>query len=250
MMKLRGYTAKALISLIAFLLVAPSLATGQEKAPAMPEMATYFLALLSCGLRSTTEQTPETQRIQAEHMKNIQQMAADGKLVAAGPIVDGGALRGIFIFAVSSLEEAKALANADPAVKAGRLAAEVHPWMSQKGIGAKNAAAVKANPQHNFEMTTYQLGLARPGPKATAESTPETQKLRSEHLANIFKMIASGKLGLAGPCMDGGSLNGVFVFQVGSIEEAKALADSDPLVKAGILVVELHPWMAAKGTLP
>ena len=122
--------------------------------------------------------------------------------------------------------------------------------MSQKGIGARNAAAVKANPQANFDMTTYQLVLARRGPKATTESTPESRQLQADHLANIVKMLGSGKLGAAGPCLDGGNLSGVFIFQVGSIEEAKALTDADPFVKAGILVVELHPWMAAKGTLP
>src|SRR4029453_18054462 len=156
------------------------------------------------------------------HMKNIQNMAAAGNLVAAGPVVDGGQLRGIFIFAVGSMEEAKSLAEGDPAVKAGRLAVEVHPWMSQKGIGRRNAAAVKANPQTNFEMTTYQLGLARRGPKATTESTPESKQLQADHLGHIFKMLGAGKLGAAGPCLDGGNLSGVFVFQVGSIEEAKA----------------------------
>jgi uncharacterized protein len=248
MTKLRGYAEKSLISLIVFLMLAASPATGQEKAPAMREMTTYYLVLLSRGPNSGP--SPDAERIQAEHMKGIQSMAAEGKLVAAGPIVDGGALRGIFVLAVSSIEEAKALAAADPAVKAGRLAVDVHPWNSQKGIGARNAAAVKANPQTNFEMTTYQLGLARRGPEATTESTPETQRLWADHLANVFKLISTGKLGAAGPCMDGGNLNGVFVFQVGSIEEAKALVDTDPLVKAGILEVEFHPWMAAKGTLP
>jgi uncharacterized protein YciI len=250
MVKLQSYVLKSLISLILLMTPAPSVATGQEKAPALSEMKMYYLTLLSRGPKWTPEQTPDTERIQGEHMKHIQKMAGDGKLVAAGPITDGGQLRGIFIFGVSSIEEAKALAESDPAVKAGRLAVEVHPWMSQKGIGERIAAQVKANPQANFEMTTYQLGLAHRGPKATSESTPESKQLQADHLSNIFKLIGSGKLGAAGPCMDGGNLNGVFMFQVGSMEEAKALVDADPFVKAGIIVVELHPWMAAKGTMP
>ena len=60
-------------------------------------------------------------------------MADAGKLIVAGPFADGGQLRGIFIFKATA-EEARALASEDPAVKAGRLALDVHPWMVADGI--------------------------------------------------------------------------------------------------------------------
>jgi uncharacterized protein len=59
-------------------------------------------------------------------------------------------------------------------------------------------------------------------------------------------MGESGKLLVAGPFMDGGDLRGMFVFRVETLEEAKALAEQDPAVKAGRLVIEWHPWFAAK----
>ena len=67
-------------------------------------------------------------------MGHIKEMAAAGKLTLAGPFSDDGNLRGMFVFQVGSMEEAKALCDADPAVRAGRLAAELHPWFSAKGI--------------------------------------------------------------------------------------------------------------------
>jgi uncharacterized protein YciI len=67
-------------------------------------------------------------------MANINAMAAAGKLILAGPFEGDGRLRGMFLFDLTSLEEAKALVDKDPAVKAGRLVVELQPWYSMKGI--------------------------------------------------------------------------------------------------------------------
>jgi uncharacterized protein YciI len=59
--------------------------------------------------------------------------AKEGKLVAAGPITTQGTRRGIVVYRVANLEEAKQRASADPMVKAGRLAVELHPWQVPVG---------------------------------------------------------------------------------------------------------------------
>jgi len=56
------------------------------------------------------------------------------KLVVAGPFGDNGRLRGIFVFKVNSIDEARSLAATDPAVQAGRLALQIHPWTVPEGI--------------------------------------------------------------------------------------------------------------------
>jgi uncharacterized protein YciI len=99
------------------------------------------------------------------------------------------------------------------------------------------------------QMDTDHVGLLRRGPKWTPESTPEIERIQAEHQAHIGRMAESGKLISAGPFMDDGHLRGIFVFKVGSAEEARALAEADLAVKAGRLVVELHPWMVAKGVM-
>ena len=63
-------------------------------------------------------------------------MAEEGKLVIAGPFMDNGELRGIYVFNVSTLEEAKKLTETDPSVQAGRLVLELHPWYSSAAIMA------------------------------------------------------------------------------------------------------------------
>ena len=101
--------------------------------------------------------------------------------------------------------------------------------------------------QSNDEMSHYVVGFLRKGPAWTAAETAGTRKIQEGHLAAIRKMAASGKLVVAGPFEDDGDLRGMFIFKVGSVEEARAMAAADPAIQSGRLVLELHPWFAAKG---
>jgi uncharacterized protein YciI len=99
-----------------------------------PKLTTAFLAFLTRGDKWTPEKTPATEAIQKAHMDNINKLADMKKLVVAGPFGDNGQLRGIFVFKVESIEEARSLAATDPAVQAGRLALQIHPWLVPEGI--------------------------------------------------------------------------------------------------------------------
>jgi uncharacterized protein YciI len=89
----------------------------------------YVMAFLKAGPNRSGDSTTRAQ-LQKAHMDNIQRMADEGKLMVAGPFLDNQPLRGIYIFNVETLEEAKALTETDPAVKAGSLVMELHPWMA------------------------------------------------------------------------------------------------------------------------
>ena len=41
-----------------------------------------------------------------------------------------------------------------------------------------------------------------------------------------------------------------FVFRVDSLEEARALAATDPAVQAGRLALDIHAWIVPEGILP
>jgi uncharacterized protein YciI len=89
---------------------------------------TYYLGFLKRGAKWSPEDTPERQRIQDAHLKNIRRLHEMGKLVAAGPFLEDTDLRGIFVFKTATWDEANELTNSDPAVQAGRLRIELHEW--------------------------------------------------------------------------------------------------------------------------
>ena len=65
----------------------------------------------------------------AGHFANMERLSKAGKLVLAGPFGDkDGDWRGLFVFAVADIEEAKALVATDPVIIQGEMVAEYHNW--------------------------------------------------------------------------------------------------------------------------
>ncbi|MEZ4685128.1 MAG: YciI family protein [Bacteroidia bacterium] len=90
-------------------------------------MKSYIMAFLKRG--PNRDRSPEeAAALQKAHLKNIIRLAEEGKLVLAGPFADTGEVRGIYVFNVSSIEEARTLTSTDPAIQAGSLAMELRPW--------------------------------------------------------------------------------------------------------------------------
>ncbi len=97
-------------------------------------MKKYVMAFLLSGDR-VSEYTPEQRsEIQGAHMTNITKMAEMGKLVVAGPFFGKDDLRGIYIFDVQTIEEAKALTETDPAIKAGVLKMDLKEWYGSAAL--------------------------------------------------------------------------------------------------------------------
>jgi len=99
-------------------------------------------------------------------------------------------------------------------------------------------------------MTTYYFGVLIRGPKYSAEESAERAKIQEGHMAHLTAMWKAGKLVLAGPLVDDGDWRGVLIYRTKTLEEAQKLANDDPAVKAGRLVVTMHPWMVERGILP
>lgn len=105
-----------------------TLGIAEDQQP--PQLVTYYLGLLYKG-PVRTQTAEESAKIQTAHLQHLESLYKQGILLIAGPMGDDGDLRGIVVLKVKSLEDAQALVNNDPAVKAGRLRVELHPWMSQ-----------------------------------------------------------------------------------------------------------------------
>lgn len=96
-------------------------------------MRSYVMALLRAG--PSRDQSPEeAARLQRAHLDNIGRLHEEGKLVLAGPFLDGGELRGIYLFDMDSVGEAEAWTATDPAIQAGRLVMEMHPWYGSAAL--------------------------------------------------------------------------------------------------------------------
>ena len=107
-----------------------------------------------------------------------------------------------------------------------------------------SAAEMPAN------MTTYFFGVLMKGPKWSAEDTPERAKIQDGHMAHLKAMWKADKLVLAGPLAEDGDWRGVLIYRTKTLAEAQRLANDDPAVRAGRLVVTMHPWMIQRGILP
>jgi len=92
-----------------------------------------------------------------------------------------------------------------------------------------------------YYIAFLKSGPNRDQPKAVADS------LQMLHMAHLGKMYELGYADISGPFGDDGDIRGITIYNTPSMEIADSLANADPMVKAGRLKIEIHPWWAAKG---
>jgi uncharacterized protein len=95
-------------------------------------------------------------------------------------------------------------------------------------------------------MKMYVLCILKTGPRDAEFKGEERKQIFAGHFANIGRLSEEGKLALAGPFGDNQkSYQGLYVFNVPTIEEAEKLVVLDPAVKAGVFVPDLTLWYAS-----
>ena len=121
-------------------------------------------------------------------------------------------------------------------------AAETGSTATTHAVPGHDAALAQQLGADERGMRRYVLVILKTGPTRVADG-PERDAMFAGHFANMAAWSAAGKLVLAGPFLqDAEGWRGLYVFAVADRDEARALAESDPVVRMGEMVAEYHDW--------
>lgn len=96
-------------------------------------------------------------------------------------------------------------------------------------------------------MQKYFIVFLKSG-ENRSQSQEEAMKLQEEHLSYLGGLYEQGIINLNGPSGGQSDIRGFSVYNVATMEQAREYAENDPMVLAGRLKIEVHPWWLAKGS--
>ncbi|MEX0346541.1 MAG: YciI family protein [Rhizobiaceae bacterium] len=103
---------------------------------------------------------------------------------------------------------------------------------------------------HERGALAMEMFVVESKPAATPE---KMQDILPRHLAYQMEMEAAGKLFLAGPLSDpsGNEMSGggMIIYRASSIEEARQLAEADPMHSEGGRTFKVRAWLVNEGSL-
>lgn len=202
-----------------------------------------LLAVLTCSAQDFTfvflnkksdkKELPadEVKKIMEGHMANINRLAQEGKLIAAGPFDGGG---GIFIFNSTSVDETKEWLSTDPGVQANRWNIELLPYHPRTGSVCKVGEP--------YEMVNYTfVRFTAQITKSTTGNYPDILKRHDDYIKEQFSktgnVITEGIFG----DYDGGIL-----IVKGDLQ--KEIIEGDPGVQEALLQFDIKKLYIAKGS--
>ena len=214
----RKIDMKVLVFLLAVL---PAIMLAQEKS--------YCIVFLNSKADAEKIDKETQTKLFQGHMANIERLAKEGKLLAAGPFKGGG---GLFIFDTASLEEAESWVNTDPAVQAKRWNIEILPFTPRTG----SVCPVTEVKMVNYFFVRFNAIVE----KFTAATYPNLIRMHDEYVKKVTLPLDVVAEGVFGP-NEGGIL----------IVKDSLTADTfsnDPGVQQGLLNVEVKKLFIAEGS--
>jgi uncharacterized protein len=100
-------------------------------------------------------------------------------------------------------------------------------------------------------LEAFQVVLLRRPVDAPTFDDETLDRLQNEHLAFLDALRADGRAVTTGPFLDqdDARMRGMVIYRVASVEVARDIALTDPLVIAGRLEVEAMTFLCPPGTL-
>lgn len=178
---------------------------------------------------------PEAQLIQKGHLAHMNRMAVAGHLISAGPFATPGGPRGVVVYRCESVAQATGWTSPDPAVQNKRLSIEMYRWAGPADFGEPLASQLKKDPDAKYQMVRLPLVIYR-----------KTDRWKSARPALAHEKLRAGGVFLD----DQGQALGVYVFSAMPLDEAKAIAESDPAVTSGEARTEAYIWFVADTSVP
>ncbi len=190
----------------------------------------YIMVFLNSNPHRADISAFKTDSLQKGHLDNIGRMAADGRLIAAGPFYGGG---GIFIFNTTKRDSLNKWLEEDPAIMADRFVLEIYPLKLHNGkICPQDASA---------EMATYHF--IRFIPDLHKDNVRIETGLLEQHDAFIKSLNATGNV-IAQGILD--HYDGGFIILKGDLDPE--VIQADMAVTEGYYIPKLQKLWIAKGT--
>ncbi len=209
------------------LLVFLSLLTSQHS---LGQTKTYSIVFLNKKHDAEKIDKATNDKLMEGHMANINRLAKEGKLLAAGPFEGGG---GLFIFNTTSQEEPESWVSSDPAVQANRWNIEILPYTPRKGL-----ICPVSEP---YEMILYTLvRFDAIVDKFTASTYPGIIRKHDQFVSEIKK-----NSNVITEAIFGDNEGGILIVKE---EIPTTTFDDDPGVQQGLLNVQMKKLYIAKGS--
>ena len=163
------------------------------------------------------------------HIANIEKMAAEGKLLVAGPFEGGG---GIFIFNTKSFNDVNEWMKNDPGIRSNRWNVEMQHYNRRTGLPQLVKEPYQMTNYHFIRFTAYVA-------KFNINDIPELMKKHDDYLKEIKKsgnVIAEGIFG---------ENEGGILIMKGDLD--RRVIELDPAVREGLLEISIKKWYVAKG---
>ena len=191
-----------------------------------------FFVFLNSNPDKAILDADKVELLQSAHQKNIERLASEGIMKAAGPFEGGG---GMFILKTDNIATANEILQSDPAIKANRFLIEVFPL-----VLAHNDLCGAEEP---YEMVTYQFVRTISNPEYFGDMDlmrADNRVFMSDLNNDNDFVVSQGNFELYN--------EGYLILDVADVQEAEFIIKQHPSVQVNQLNYEIKELWIAKGT--